>query len=347
AVMGFFTGPPIMRTGAQVDGGLNCTVCHRSFPVNSGPGRVTIRANAYNPGQKQNITIEIRDPNALRWGFQITARLASDETKQAGTFTSDDNIRVRCAPTGDAPCTGRLEFASHRAASTRAGSGGPSQTFVLEWTPPSNDLGDVVFYAAGNASNNSNSPIGDYIYTTSFRASSAGCGLTTKPGFRTGLPPVVNAASFLGGVTSNALLSIYGGPFAAPAARFQLTRNDLIDGKWPTDYGCVRVEIGGKRAPIFYIQADQINVQAPILEGSGPVPVVVTLNPGGADELRSDPISVPQSEYQPALFTFNGTSVAARNSSRDNAILADPAVVTGGVFARPGDILILYGTGFG
>jgi uncharacterized protein (TIGR03437 family) len=52
--------------------------------------------------------------------------------------------------------------------------------------------------------------------------------------------------------------------------------------------------------------------------------------------------------FSPGLFTYGGTmSVTGRNASLGNQVLADPAVVPGGVFARPGDIVTLYGTGFG
>src|SRR5262249_14584533 len=109
-LLAFSTGPPIMRTGAAVDGGLACNVCHISFSLNDDSGgSVVIRANAYTPGVKQLIEVQVNHPDAQRFGFQLTARLASDETKPAGAFTVDDNIRVRCAPAGDAPCNCALE----------------------------------------------------------------------------------------------------------------------------------------------------------------------------------------------------------------------------------------------
>ncbi|MEO7652815.1 MAG: choice-of-anchor V domain-containing protein, partial [Bryobacteraceae bacterium] len=149
------TGEPIRRTGAAVDGGLDCSACHRGTPVNQGNGRVLVRANSYVPGVRQGITIEITDPVALRWGFQITSRQVNDESKQAGTFTPTENIRVLCDATGEAPCNGAGEFATHTAANTRSGTPGPQQTFLLEWTAPGRDVGPVVFYAAAMGSDNS------------------------------------------------------------------------------------------------------------------------------------------------------------------------------------------------
>src|SRR5438045_3551461 len=88
SLMGFSTGPPLRRTGAPVDGGTNCTACHRTFaPANSDPrGSLRIDVSSYTPGVKQSIQVTVAHPEAMRWGFQLTARLASDETKPAGDF---------------------------------------------------------------------------------------------------------------------------------------------------------------------------------------------------------------------------------------------------------------------
>jgi hypothetical protein len=92
--------------------------------LNDDPGgSVVIRANA--PGVKQIIEVQVSHPTAIRFGFQLIARLASDETQQAGTLMVDDNIRVRCAPAGDAPCNDALEFAEHKPPSTNIGNPGP------------------------------------------------------------------------------------------------------------------------------------------------------------------------------------------------------------------------------
>src|SRR5689334_17186415 len=114
----YSTEPVTERTGAAVDGGQNCTACHRTFaPANSDPrGSVIISAQPYTPGVKQTITVSVNHPIQKRWGFQLIARLGSDETQQAGTFATSDTIRVRCTDTQDAPCNGAIEFAEHSSA---------------------------------------------------------------------------------------------------------------------------------------------------------------------------------------------------------------------------------------
>jgi uncharacterized protein (TIGR03437 family) len=339
-------GEPIKRTGAVVDGSLTCTQCHNQFapPVNQGPGRVLVSVNAYTPGVKQSLTVQVIDNTALRWGFQLTARVASDETRQAGSFTANDSIRVQCDPAGDAPCNGALEFATHRPESTGGGVRG-QRTFVVEWTAPGRDVGQVIFRAAALAADGDGLESGSRTYTTSTNVGAAGCHFITKPAIMTN--GVTNGASFQPGISPNSLITIFGGQFANIGDKYQALRSDLAGGQLPPDLACAAVEIGGKRAPIFYTQIDQINLQAPNLP-AGSTTAIVVLNPGAPNELRSDPASVLVQALSPALFTFTGTtSVKGRNASNGNQVLADPADVPGGVFARPGDIVTLYGTGFG
>ncbi|MBI1789277.1 MAG: hypothetical protein HYR60_17220 [Acidobacteria bacterium] len=343
-IYGFSSGPLTKRTGVPVDGGLTCTQCHTGTPLNGGGGKLVIRASSYTPSVKQNIEVEISDPTAMRWGFQLTARLATDETKQAGTFTpSSGSIRVRCDPGADAPCNGALEFASHVQASTDAGTPN-GKTFTVEWTPPPTDMGPVMFYAAGNAANNSGNPLGDHIYNTNLRVGVA-CTLTGTPSINPG--GIANGADFRTTIAPNALISIFGAGFAAAGQKREATGSDLISGKIPDELACVGVEIAGKRVPVFYVQGDLIKAQALTTDNVGPVDVRVILNPGRPTQIRGAAAMVQMADYAPAFFTFNGKSIAAQNASNNNMVLADPSVAAGGVAAKPNDIVILYGTGFG
>jgi uncharacterized protein (TIGR03437 family) len=340
------SGGPIKRTGAAVDGGATCLQCHNQFapPVNQGGGRVLVSVNAYAPGTTYSLNVQVMDPSAIRWGFQLTARVASDETRQAGTFTASDTIGVLCDPVGEAPCNGALEFATHRETSTGGGVRG-MRTFVVQWTAPSRDVGPVIFYAAGLAADGEGLMSGSRTYTTSTRAGSSGCNLTSAPSIT--MNGVTNAASFLTGISANSLISVFGAGFGVPETNYSAQKSDLVGGNYPIDLACVAVEIGGQRAPIFHTQYNLIDAQAPNL-AVGATTAAVILNPGTPNELRSDPVPVQVQLFSPGLFTYGGTmSVTGRNASLGNQVLADPAVVPGGVFARPGDIVTLYGTGFG
>jgi uncharacterized protein (TIGR03437 family) len=350
AMYGFSNGPPVRRTGAQVDGGINCTACHTTFaPANSDTrGRFTLGADPYRPGVKQTIRVSLEHPEAARWGFQLTARLASDESKMAGTFSPAEEIRVRCDPTGDAPCNGGVEFASHLRAgtvdSTRPGTSG-SRSWEIEWTPPETDVGPVIFYAAGNAANNNNASSGDRIYTTRLRLNAA-CALTGRPAINAN--GIVNAASFSNTIGPNTLISIFGTGLAGAGTARAAAAFDFEDGRFPRELACVAVEIGGQRAPITFVSPNQINAQAPSLSVTGPVQVAVVLNPGLPGAIRAEVSGVTLQQVAPALFTFNGRALAALHTNFD--IVGDPATLR---FdrpvrpARPGDTVLLFGTGFG
>jgi uncharacterized protein (TIGR03437 family) len=346
ALIAFSTGPPIKRTGAAVDGSLDCSACHRTFaPANSDPaGSVKIEAASYKPGASQIIRVTVQHPEALRWGFQLTARPVSDETKMAGTFTVEPNIRVRCDPDArDAPCGGALEFAEHTEPATHIGSNG-SATFLIQWTPPATDVGEVVFYAAGNAANNNGAPSGDRIYTTSLKVSAERpCSLTKKPTIR----GAVDAAGLKPGVAMNSLLTLFGSDFQATGGASRGVGNlDFVDGKFPKQLGCIAVEIAGQRAPILYVQPDQINAQIPTMTQTGNVTVQVILNPGLPGELKSDMATVTLQNYAPSFFTFNGTTVAALVAGTGTPV-AIIAGIPGSRAAKPGEFVSIFGSGFG
>jgi len=352
ALWAFSGGPPLKRTGAPVDGGLTCNACHRGTDLNAGPGKVTIEVSRYYPGRVHTIKVKVEDTTASRWGFQLTARLKSDETKEAGVFLPSADHRVRCDPDGhDVPagstagCGGALEFVEHTRPATMPGTLG-SRTFEVQWLAPGRNVGDVVFYAAGNAANNDNANTGDHIYTTSAQIGAEDC--EDRKGAVPTIAGVSDAASGRAVISTNSIISIYGGPFASAGDKYGARRNDLSEGKVPAELACVAVEIAGQRVPVFYVQSDQINAQAPIMFGSGPVDVRVILNPGSREkEVRSAIFAASQQPYSPALFTFNGKSVAALNASNKYSYVADPSVVPGAAPAKPGDVVVLYGTGFG
>jgi uncharacterized protein (TIGR03437 family) len=73
---------------------------------------------------------------------------------------------------------------------------------------------------------------------------------------------------------------------------------------------------------------------------------VVVSNAGKPNELRSIMANITVLPLAPVFFTFNGTSIAAQFANTSN-VVADPSVVPSGLPAKPGDIVTLYGTGFG
>ncbi|MGH9666999.1 MAG: hypothetical protein ACRD9L_21450, partial [Bryobacteraceae bacterium] len=191
--------------------------------------------------------------------------------------------------------------------------------------------------ANGDGTNN-----GDRIYTTERRISPP-CNLTQKPV----VTSVVNGASFQSPWNTGALISVFGRNFGPAGAKRTVSDEDLVSQQFPQSLACMAVTLNGQNAPIVYVQPDQINLQAPKLAGVGSVNVVAIANPGAANELRSDPVTInTQNTFAPAFFTFNGTSVAA-TSADGRTPVANAAVTPAGSPAHPGDIVVLYGTGFG
>ena len=168
----------------------------------------------------------------------------------------------------------------------------------------------------------------------------AECALTGTPA----ISGVVNSGSFQAGISANAMISIFGSRFA-PQGASRAARLSLNETRFPTEVACVAIEVAGLRAPVTFVSPTQINAQLPSLTITGPVDIRVILNPGRTNEIRGASQSIPIQARAPAFFTFTASTVAAQHS--DFAPLADPAVVASGRPARPGDSIILYGTGFG
>jgi uncharacterized protein (TIGR03437 family) len=338
----FSTGPPTMRTGAATDGGVSCTACHRTFaPANSDPrGKVAITAAPYTPGVTQTIQVTISHPDQKRWGFQLTARSAGNPTQQAGTFTPNANIRVRCGAAGaDAPCNGALEFASHRSAVfTDSGAG---HTYSVDWTPPAHAVGDILFYAAGNAADGNGANTNDRIYTTNTIVSPAVCDLSVLPI----LSAAVNAASYSGPISANSLISLFGTGFQPFGQSRALSDSDIASRSVPTLLSCAAVEVNRVRAPLFYAGYGQLNVVVPSGIAAGPAEVRVVLNPS-AHAIYSSPITVIAASAAPAVFTVDGKRAAAQFAGT-GTLVGDPATVTGALPAKPGDMVTLWATGLG
>ena len=178
SLLAYSSGPDPRYSSAPGDNLGSCTFCHRGQALNSGQGAVKIllpNGNFYAPGVKQHIMVQVSDPQQRRWGFQMSARLKSNQVSgQAGDFSPTDSFtQVICDNAGAKPCAANatVQFIEHTAAGTRPGSSGGA-TFEFDWTPPATDSGAVVFYVAANAANSDFTNNGDHIYTSSLEITS-------------------------------------------------------------------------------------------------------------------------------------------------------------------------------
>ena len=342
----YSSGPDPRHTGAPGDSTCARSGCHTGTALNGGTGRVVLQlpgGMTYVPGQKQRIAVVITGDNTTRlYGYQATARLGSNEPNgQAGTFTAIAPDIILCQSGNERPAAGcgsaaPLEFISHGNAANTSGR------FEFDWTAPATDVGPVKFYVAANAANGNGASSGDKIYTTSVTLLPAASGaprpaITTSGG-------VVNGASFSAGVVAGSWTTIFGSDFASGLK----TWDGLIDaqGNFPTAIDNVRVTIDGLPASMNFISANQINVQAPLLTRTGMVPVVVT-TPAGTSEM----VMVNVLREAPGLFLFTQTPTRfpAVVRATDGRFIAPAGLFPGLTTepAKPGDIVLLFGTGFG
>ena len=150
---------------------------------------------------------------------------------------------------------------------------------------------------------------------------------------------VVNGASFQRGIVPNSWATILGSNLSTTTTNWN---NAIVNGQLPTTLGGVTVTIGGKPAYLYYVSPTQINLLVPDV-GAGPVSVTVAVE-GAANNAFT---AVSASAHGPAFFLWPGSQAVA---TRQNFTLAAKAGTFAGattIPAKPGDVIILWGTGFG
>jgi uncharacterized protein (TIGR03437 family) len=150
---------------------------------------------------------------------------------------------------------------------------------------------------------------------------------------------IISAAGWQPGIVAGSWVAIKGAHLSPVAS--QTWDGAIVNGRLPTSLGGVSVRIGNKQAFVYFISPAQVNVIAPDLD-PGPTSVTVT-TPAGV----SAPVASIVLLYSPAFFIWPGSQVVAtrqdgRLAVRDGTF---PGATT--VAAKPGDVLILWGTGFG
>ncbi len=339
--------PDARRTGAPGDG-ETCQQCHRGAIPNTRGGSVHLALPAdltYTPGVAQEWLVTVADPanRARRYGFQMTARLLSDpEQAQAGDFQpADQSTVVRCDLPGNSirgplgcPAAESVQFIEHAA-------GAAANTWRVIWVPPAANAGTVSVYVAGVAADGNRDTAGDDLYIARYDLAFAG-GQTAEPPAVTQQNGVVNGASFQPGIAASAWISIFGANLSASTRMWR--GDEIVNGRLPMQLDDVRVTVNNKPAAVYFISPTQINVQAPADDAVGPVAVVVSTARG-----TSSTTAILQ-RFAPGFFKFDPRErryVAARHA--DGAAVGLPDLF-GGAPARPaapGQVISLYGTGFG
>jgi len=155
---------------------------------------------------------------------------------------------------------------------------------------------------------------------------------------------VVNAAGLGNAISPGAWVSIFGAAFS-PTTRPWLA-SDIRNGVLPVSLDGVSVEINGRPAAVAFISPTQINVLAPDDAATGLVPVQVKNSLG-----TSDSVLALHQTAAPAFFQLSSTNTAyIAGTHADGSYLAGPTLIQQGIPgtpAKPGETIVLYGTGFG
>lgn len=168
--LAFKEGPYPNVTGGF--GEQSCHLCHLDNPINAPGGSIEIAGvpPTYVAGTAYQLTVTVAREDLRRAGFEIAARFASGKQKgrQAGSWRVLDG-RAQLIP---GAVDKALTFVQHNLAGSRTAAPG-SNSWTIEWTAPSPASSPVQFNVAGNASNNDDSPLGDYIYLKAVRSAPA------------------------------------------------------------------------------------------------------------------------------------------------------------------------------
>jgi uncharacterized protein (TIGR03437 family) len=143
---------------------------------------------------------------------------------------------------------------------------------------------------------------------------------------------IVNGASFLPGpLAPNALASIFGTNLSYYTGGLNSGNTTTV---LPIELGNVNIFVDGTKAPLIYVSEKQINFLIPL--SMRPHTAIVRVSRQG----RVGPaVEVQVIEAAPALFHGSDGYLLAQH--------ADGALITRGAPAAAGEIVVLYGVGFG
>ncbi len=351
--LAYESGPPPGAVAAPGDPyKISCVSsgCHSGTP-NLGPGSVKIllptgNSGTYTPGQAMQIQVTIADATKAAMGFQLTARSGTAGTTQAGDFTNIDSTTSVLCSSGSEKSNGTacpnsfpIQYIEHTTdgynASLAANPRG-AYTYKMNWTPPAAAVGPITLYVAGNAGPVALVSFGTNVYNSN---------TVLQPG--TAINP--NAPSInAGGIVpvGSSATTIQPGSWAVVYGKNLATSTVSWDGTFPTTLGGASVTVNGKPAYLYFASPGQINFQAPDDTQSGTVNVVVTTANGTSTS------TVTLANTAPSLLTFgdaanHAAGVISRPVGFDFLGPTGNSLGFATVAAKAGDIVVLFGVGFG
>lgn len=148
---------------------------------------------------------------------------------------------------------------------------------------------------------------------------------------------VLNGASFQPGISPGSWITIGGTNLSSKTDTWD---NAIVNGALPITLDGVSVMVGGEPAYIEYVSPAQINAVAPTVP-AGPAQVTVTNSNG-----TSQAVTAQVEAETPAFFQWGNYAVATH---QDYSLAVKNGTFAGTTTlpAAPGDVIILWGTGFG
>ncbi|MEP6962294.1 MAG: hypothetical protein ABI995_09450, partial [Acidobacteriota bacterium] len=154
-------------------------------------------------------------------------------------------------------------------------------------------------------------------------------------------------------ISQGAILSVFGKKFGVGAAFQKVGAGDLVNGKVPTQFAGICVDVSGVRALIFGASDTQVNFQAPLLPASGTVAVSVITGCGTAGEISTNAVTLPVQAATPEFFYFlpnlDGHNPVAATDTITGTSVAAANLFPGSGWqpAKPNQYVTVYATGFG
>ena len=368
------------HVGSEANSGpgtLTLTVGGVSASGDSGAAGLT-----YTPGETIALIVSFRDSTKFRVGFQLTAR-SGDGCGQPGSLaaaSSADGSGIKTGSASCGPAASEVQWVTHQA--PRNGS---SATFAIDWTAPAEDSGPVTIAVAVNGADGSRDRRNDNIYTLQAVLQPSAAGPATPPVISDG--GVTSLGDSDPALTTGAPggIAVIDGSGFAEAGAESIGSVDA-DGKLATNLSGICVEVNQVRAPVLYADATTVFVQIPSETALGPAAVQVIRNckpaTDSTQQVPSDgapsaellsnvamfdiasvkPVLVQLSEGTPGAVAVHddfslvasepATSPAAEMPSTEMPAPAqsDAPEETAGPGmspAVPGDVVTLFGTGFG
>ncbi len=166
---------------------------------------------------------------------------------------------------------------------------------------------------------------------------------------------VVTASAFggFGSVAPGSWIEIYGSALAIDTRSWET--KDFNGVNAPISLDGTSVTIGGQSAFVEYISPGQVNVQVPFAVATGSQPLVVT-TPSGVTSAYTVTVNALQPGLvAPSSFVIGGkqyvvATFPGQTDSSGNPVYVLPPNTIPGVtskLAQPGDIIVMYGVGFG